>query len=168
MRLQRLIVATVFVCTLVAAAFATASLIGKKAISFTVKDQFEKEWKWEQFKGKNVLLFICDKDGRAYADAWVKPLRAAFGNQCEYVAIGDMSGVPFFIKGFVKGKIRDGMPQPLLLDWDGDIVEYYNCKEDVMNVVMVDKTNTIRYVTNGTGTSDELKATIQEVQKLLK
>jgi len=168
MSLQRLIVTMALTCTMVMVMYAVDSIIGKQAKSFTLPDQFEKEWKWEQFKGKNVLLFICDKKGRTYADAWVKPLRTTFGNQCEYVAIGDMSSVPFFLKGFVRGKIRDGMQQPLLLDWSGDVVEYYNCKEDIVNVVMIDKTNTIRYVTKGTGTADEIKAATQEVQKLIK
>jgi hypothetical protein len=152
---------------LVTTALSINSIIGKPAMGFVVEDQFKTEWKWEQFKGKNVIMVLCDREGREYSEKWVTPLRSTFGTKVEYVAFADVSSVPGLLKGFIRSKVRDSYSHPLLLDWEGDIFKYYQCAEGVANVVFIDKTGTIRHSSSGKGTSEQVQNSITEIQRYL-
>lgn len=166
--ISRGVLLVILTCIAIATtAFSINSIIGKPALGFVVEDQFKTEWKWEQFKGKNVIMVLCDREGREYSEKWVNPFRNTFGNKVEYVAFADVSSVPGLLKGFIRSKVRDNYAHPLLLDWEGDVFKYYQCAEGVANVVFIDKTGTIRHSSSGKGTSEQVQQSISEIQRYL-
>ncbi|MBL7997771.1 MAG: redoxin domain-containing protein [Candidatus Kapabacteria bacterium] len=170
MKLCRAALAAITVITTLAAALiltASSALVGKQAYGFTVEDQFKKEWSWETFKGKPVVIVLADRAGREYSEKWVQPLRSSLGAKVEYVAFADVSSVPGLLKGFIRGKIRDSYQHPLLLDWEGDVFKYYECRDGVANVVFIDKNNTVRYTASGKGESAEVDVAVKEISRYL-
>lgn len=165
--IQRILLLLLF-CVTSYTANSGDTIVGKQAYSFSLADQFEKTWSWkEHYQGKTILLFICDRKGRDYLENWLKPLRTALGTKAEYVAIADVSAAPFFLKGFIRGKIRDAHSYPILLDWEGDVCEYYNFTEDLTTAVLIDKNNIVRFSASGKGTTEEVQRAVQEVKKLV-
>ena len=149
-------------------AVAETTLIGTKAKQFTLVDQFSKEYPWSLYRGKNVLLFLADRKGSELTPKWTTPLREKFGTSIEYIPIADVSAVPFFLKSFIRGKIKDKYQYPILLDWEGDVAEHYLLKPDVPTIVFIDKSETVRYYTYGKGTEAEIKKTIEEIESILR
>lgn len=156
------------ICALFAVVVAcvASSIIGKPAFHFTAEDQFENAVSWDKYKGKNVVLLMSDRKGTEYIPTWTSALRKETGNKVDYVAFADVSSAPFFMKGFIRGKIKGKYTNQIILDWEGDIFEYYQCKEEVANVVFIDKSGTIRYTTSGKGESAEIQRAIEELRKV--
>lgn len=162
-----LILSCIVVCSFVIAVAETA-LIGTKAKQFTLVDQFSKEYPWSMYRGKDVMLFLADRKGSELTTQWTTPLREKFGNAIEYIPIADVSAVPFFLKSFIRGKIKDKYQYPILLDWDGDVAEHYLLKPDVPTLVFIDKSETVRYYTYGKGTEAEIQKAIGEIEIILR
>jgi hypothetical protein len=162
-----LILSCIVVCSFVIAV-AETSLVGTKAKQFKLVDQFSKEYPWSLYRGKNVILLLADRKGSELTETWTTPLRQKFGTGVEYIPIADVSSVPFFLKSFVRGKIKDKYQYPILLDWDGDVAEHYLLKPDVPTLVFIDKSETVRYYTYGKGTEAEIQKTITEIESILK
>lgn len=148
-------------------AYAT-DVLGKKAKEFELEDQFSKEHDWSRYEGKPVIMLLTDREGSKYSDNWSKPLFEKFGKTAEFIAIADVSAVPFFLKGFIRGKFRDVYKNPVLLDWDGDITEYYGIKEDVVTFIAIDKKGIVQSHLSGKGTADELTKAYNAVQSIIR
>lgn len=143
-------------------------ILGKEAIDFVLEDQFSKEHNWSKYKGKPVVILLCDREGSKYVDNWSKPLFEKYGKSVEFVAIADVSAVPFFLKGFIRGKFRDKYQNPILMDWDGETVEYYDIAEDVTTFICVDKKGIVRSHFSGKGSADDLTKAHSAVQSIIR
>lgn len=144
-----------------------SSLTGKKAKDFVLEDQFSKEHSWEKFSGKPTVLLLGDREGSKFSDNWSKPLFTRYGNAIHLVAIADVSSVPFFLKGFIRGKFRDVYTNPILMDWDGETVEYYDIQKNVTTFIAIDKQGVIRAHLSGKGTAEDLTKAYTAVQSIL-
>jgi hypothetical protein len=143
------------------------TLIGKKAKDFVMEDQFSKEHSWEKFSGKPTVLLLGDREGSKFTDNWSKPLFARYGNTIHLVAMADVSSVPFFLKGFIRGKFRDAYTTPILMDWDGETVEYYDIQKNVPTFIAIDKQGIVRAHLSGKGTAEDLAKAYNAVQSIL-
>jgi len=144
------------------------SFIGKQAKEFVLEDQFSKEHTWSKFNGKPVILLLSDREGSKYSDNWSKPLFEKFGKNVEFIAIADVSSVPFFLKGFIRGKFREAYKNPVLLDWDGDIVEYYGITENVTTFIAINKNGIVQSYLSGKGSPDELTKAEAAIQTIIR
>lgn len=136
---------------------ALSSLIGNKSISYVLEDQYGNEHKSVNIQGKRQLLFLADRSGSDFTSNWTKVLEPLYRNTIEFVAFADVSSVPGFLKGFIKGKFKDSYSNPILMDWEGKLFEYYNCPEGIPTIVFIDNKGIIRYKISGKGTSSELQ-----------
>ena len=134
-----------------------ASSIGSKSISYVLEDQYGNEHKSVNIQGKRQLLFLADRTGSDYTSNWTKVLEPLYRNTIEFVAFADVSSVPGFLKGFIKGKFKDSYSNPILMDWEGKLFEYYNCPEGIPTIVFIDNKGIIRYKISGKGTNSELQ-----------
>ena len=53
------------------------------------------------------------------------------------VGVADVRGVPGFLRGRVKRVFREGLPHPVLLDWDGGVLGELGPKPGGPNVYLV-------------------------------
>ena len=134
-----------------------ASSIGSKSISYVLEDQYGNEHKSVNIQGRRQLLFLADRTGSDFTSNWTKVLEPLYRNTIEFVAFADVSSVPGFLKGFIKGKFKDSYSNPILMDWEGKLFEYYNCPEGIPTIVFIDSKGIIRYKISGKGTNSELQ-----------
>lgn len=143
--------------------FLNANGIGQKLPTFTMEDQNSKEIQSSMYKGKHVLLFLADRAGSKLTPNFTKVLEPKFRGKVTFVAVANVSSVPFFLKGFIRGKFRENYSYTVLMDWDGELWEHFSCKDDVTTVVHIDPNGTAKFKLSGTGTDKE----IEQIQSYL-
>jgi len=80
--------------------------VGQKIPSFTMEDQYAKEIQSSSFKGKHVLLFLADRSGSKLTPNWTKVLEPKYRGKAVFVAVANVSSVPFFSEKFHPRKIQ--------------------------------------------------------------
>ncbi|MEY3385576.1 MAG: hypothetical protein RIR53_387 [Bacteroidota bacterium] len=142
--------------------------IGKRAKEFVLLDQYEKEWSWvKNCKGRPTVMVMSDWKGSDYTAAWTDPLVARFKDKVQFVALADVSMAPGFLEGYLRSRFRDAYKTPILLDFDGDVFEYYKFTSGVPNVLFIDASGTVRLHTWGKGTTESVNAVIESISKFL-
>lgn len=149
--------------------------IGLKAASFTLKDQFEKTWKWsDHWRGKPTVLVMSDWKGSSYIDAWTAPLVRRFDGRISFVAMADLSltqEAPSFMQGTlqstIRGRFADAYRIPIMMDWTGKVIRYYRMREGLPNVLYIDANGVVQLHTWGKGSEEHINAFAQELEKLL-
>ena len=145
-----------------------STAIGKRAIGFTMEDQYEKEWSWDDhWRGKPTIIMMTDRKGKDFLQNWIKPLVDTFRTQVRFASFADVSTVPGFLKGFIRGKFREAFTWSILMDWDGMVMEHYKAKPDVPNILFVDSNGIVRLHTWGDGTGASVTMFIDHVQRHL-
>lgn len=130
--------------------------LGQKIPSFIMEDQYAKEIQSSSFKGKHVLLFLADRSGSKLTPNWTKVLEPKYRNKAVFVAVANVSSVPFFLKSFIRGKFKENYSYTVLMDWDGLLWEHFSCKNDVTTVVHIDPQGMAKYKISGIGNDKEL------------
>lgn len=134
-----------------------ANGIGQKIPSFTMEDQYSKEVQSSAFKGKHLLLFIADRAGSKLTPNFTKVLEPKYRGKATFIAVANVSSVPFFLKGFIRGKFQENYSYTVLMDWKGVLWEHFSCKDDVTTVVYIDPAGIAKFKLSGTGTDKELE-----------
>jgi predicted transcriptional regulator len=145
-----------------------ASGIGQKLPSFTMEDQYSKEVQSSAFKGKHLLLFIADRTGSKLTPNFTKVLEPKFRGKATFIAVANVSSVPFFLKGFIRGKFQENYTYTVLMDWKGLLWEHFSCKDDVTTVVHIDPSGVARFKVSGTGSDKELDQIVTYLESNLK
>lgn len=110
-------------------------------IEFKLKDQFDREYTHESWQGKILIVIGSDREGSQYNERWGEAIHKALADSpgfayVQFVGVADLRGVPFFLKGFVKGKFPEDRSKWLLMDWKGTFAESYRFQKDVSNIVI--------------------------------
>ncbi len=144
---QYFLLVSFFLCFSIAAYAQDSTLI-----DFSLKDQFDQEYSHESWPGR-VLIFIgSDKDGSEFNGVWGKAITDSlighpnFGN-IQMVGLSDLRGVPFFIKGYVRGRFPKDKNQWVLMDWKGVFPKAYQFKEGMSNILIFDSQRKLAYQT---------------------
>ena len=118
----------------VAAAAQTETLI-----EFELRDQFERVHRDSDFAGRVLYVIGSDKDGSRFNGPWAKAISGALGDRdrarLATFGLADVSGVPFFLRGFVKGKFPQERERWVLLDWKGRFRRAYGFEAGSANVL---------------------------------
>jgi hypothetical protein len=142
--------------------------VGKRAHSFVLEDQFEKQWSWStHWKGKPVVLVLSDWKGSDYITAWTEPLVQRYADRVKFVACADVSLAPGFLKSYLRGRFRETYTTSILLDWEGTVFKHYLTQAGLPNVLYIDADETVRLHTWGTGKHDHVDAFAQHLDRLL-
>jgi hypothetical protein len=123
-------------------------------ISFKLKDQFDNEYTENDFLGGISLLIGSDKEGSKYNQLWGGAIRDSLNelgktDQVKIIPLADLRGVPFFLKGFIKGKFPKESDQWVILDWRGHFPKAYDLVPHKTNILIFDPNGTLVYFTNG-------------------
>jgi len=152
----------------VAPAFAQAA-VGTQAPDFTLNDQYDSASTLQAWRGEAVLIVAGDRHGNQYMSAYVRAVRARYERgQLRVVQVAHLRGVPFFLKGSIRGRFRgtnaDGtLKTPVLLDWGGVLARTYGFQESLTNVYLVDSRGVLRYVGAGRGTDEHVREVLDAV-----
>lgn len=110
-------------------------------ISFELKDQFDHPHTEKELSGHIVILIGSDKGGSQYNPLWGKAIHDSLVNndgfkRLKFLAVADLRGVPFFLKGFVKGKFSKDEKRWVLMDWKGTIATSYQFEAGASNIII--------------------------------
>ena len=99
-------------------------------IEFELKDQFDKVYRTEDYSDRIVVVIGSDKDGSDYNPIWGKALHDALEGvpgyeTIDFLPFAHLTGVPFFIKGMVRGRFPKEPDQWALMDWKGVFDDAY-------------------------------------------
>jgi len=123
-------------------------------IPFKLKDQFDREFEERDFHHWILVLTGFDRSGSEYAESWMQAIHDALeGNEEFYkvlqVAVADLRGIPFFLKGFVRGKFPEKRSRWVLMDWDGVFSKAYSLQSKVTNILVFDCSSKLIHQTYG-------------------
>ena len=141
-------------------------------ISFKIEDQFERAHTEKDYLANIVIVIGSDKNGSKYNGIWAKAIRDSLKHennfaQIKFLRVADLRGVPFFIKGFVKGKFPKEKERWVLLDWKGQFAKAYEFESEACNIVIVGRNGTVVHKTSGHDLDHEKLAMICEKLKEL-
>ena len=144
--------------------FSTPPRIGTKVPYFTIEDQHAKKWRSGDYVGKNVLYVLSDRSGYEYSENWTEPLVKKFGDRLTFVPVADVRSVPGFLKGLIRSKFEDEFKYPILMDWDGILIEAFSMVEDVPNLVLTNESGVVVYSTHGKGTVQQVNQLARQIE----
>jgi len=111
-------------------------------IHFELQDQFDHRYSDASFRGKPLLLIICDRSSGRFGPAWGRALDAHLGSnwraRTSVVPVAQMPGLPRFLRGFAKGRFPHQSDQAVLLDWDNVLSKAYGFHPGNCNLFVFD------------------------------
>jgi len=150
-------------------AFAPVRLFAQDStlIAFKLEDQFDQAHTDRDYRESIVIIIGSDKNGSKYNGVWSKAIRDSLKQeknfaQIKFLPVADVRGVPFFIKGFVKGKFPKEKERWVLLDWKGRLAKAYNFESESCNIVIFGRNGVVVHKTYGQELDHQKLAVIVE------
>ena len=114
-----------------------------RLISFELEDQFGGEYTENSWQDSILIILGSDEDGAQYNPIWATAIfdtlkKELPGLPVKGVGLADVSGVPFFLTGIVRGSFPDDPAKWVLMDWDGIFPESYDFAEEHCNILVFD------------------------------
>lgn len=118
-------------------------------IDFELQDQFERTWRDDDFSGRATVVLVGNRGGAEFNQAWGRALFTRMdGTPLEervaLVPVADAQGVPFFLKGAVRGALSDDPERWVLLDWEGRFDAEYALVDGHANLLVFGPDGTFR------------------------
>ena len=115
--------------------------VERELLDFELKDQFENVHRSSDVAGNIVLLIGSDRGGSQFNEAWGTAIHDFLSDhprydQISHLAYADLRGVPFFVKGVVRGKFPQNPDRWVLMDWKGVIAKTYDFAPKSSNVLV--------------------------------
>jgi hypothetical protein len=129
-------------------------------IEFEIEDQFDVLHTDEEHVGAILVVVGSDKGGSEYNASWGQAIRdsvsgTAGADAIHFLRVADVRGVPFFLKGTVKGMFPEEREEWVLLDWKGTLAKAYEFEKDQSNVLVFDRDGRLAAQTHGTSLEAE-------------
>ncbi len=122
---------------------ATTTVAETRLIEFEIEDQFKVQHDRESLIGEPFYLVGSDREGKVYNRQWSPAIRDSLEargieNGIKHIGLADLRGVPFFLKGFVRGKFPKENVAPILMDWKGKFPKTYDFMPGDCNILVFD------------------------------
>lgn len=131
---------------------------------FVLEDQYKRQWTTKDFASGVTVFVISDRNGYEYTNNWLEPLLARFRNSIRFVAVADVQAVPGFLKGLIRARFRESFSYPILMDWDGILINALNVTSGYPNLVIIGQNGRIVYSTYGKGSKEQIERISQKLQ----
>jgi len=111
-------------------------------VPFEIQDQFDRVHRHTDYEGRLVIMIGSDREGSEFHDDWESAIRDSLQaeewkpEEAAFVSVADVRGVPFFLKGNVKGKFSRDEAEWVLLDWEGHLSKTYGLKPNATNILV--------------------------------
>lgn len=144
-------------------------------IEFELKDQFDRVYRSSDYEGKVFYLIGSDRVGSKFAGSWSQAIADALKEEGGWtpgsvamVELADLRGVPFFIKGMVKGKFSQEESQWVLMDWKGTFPKAYDFSPDSSNILVFAADGRLAHQAQGREVDQEvLDGVVRKLRELL-
>lgn len=115
----------------------------QQLIPFTLEDQFGRVYTERTWNQEILLFFASDYEGSPYNRVWAKAISDSLGpgrkSSVVFVGVSDLGSVPFFLKGYVRGRFPKDSSEWVLMDWEGILAEAYRLKSGACNILLFDR-----------------------------
>ncbi len=123
-------------------------------IDFKVEDQFKKIHTRDEVRGKLFIIVGADRKGSEFTGAWSDAIMSGIrrlGVQDRVVAVGlaDLRGLPFFLKGMIRGKFAEKSKGWSIMDWKGVFPKAYGFENDRANILVFGPDGGLLHRTSG-------------------
>ena len=152
---------------------AASRLVGSPAPYFRVESGDGKELTLDMIKGKVAAIFYENKDIVDANKRLKEELNKLYSEQTDALKdvlvrlpIVDCSDAVWLFRGIWKRGLREHSKKEgtvIYCDWDGKMSSDYGMNAGVSNVVIIDKSGRIRFLTSGDVTAEE----IDDLKRLL-
>lgn len=106
--------------------------------SFQLEDQFGAAHR-VSFPGERpTILLVGDQHGSEEVGGWIPPLAEQLGDQAQILGIADVRGVPGLFRNSIRKLMRKRHAHPVLLDFEGTVLEALPCTRRTANVFVID------------------------------
>jgi hypothetical protein len=119
-------------------------------ISFEIEDQFKQKHTDAEFTDSVVITLGGNKGGKDFVQLWSEALKDSLAADSgligvKLVSIADMRGVPFFLKGMIRGKLPQQPEHWMLLDWKGKFPKAYEWTKGICNILVFDRFGVLQF-----------------------
>jgi hypothetical protein len=112
----------------------------RRLIEFEIIDQFDDFHSHEDYVDKTLVVVGGNKGSADYNEPWAviiqDSLEASGHDDVAFLGLADLRGVPWFMKGFVRGKFPEREDRWALMDWKGEFAKAYCFEKNMANIVV--------------------------------
>ncbi|MDZ7268675.1 MAG: hypothetical protein ONB48_13135 [candidate division KSB1 bacterium] len=137
------------------------------ALAFELQDQYGISRSCHFPANKIRVVTFADHKGTAHIEGWVRPLYKRYRERIEIHGVAMLSAVPVLARGLVSGIIKARVAHPVLLDWEGQVTQYYNRERDDFRLVVIDGAGHIHLSLAGAADKNGLQALFARLDALL-
>ena len=142
-------VASLFIILPLLALVADARAGEDRLISFSIKDQFDRLHTHGRYHSAVVVVTWGDREGSNFIGNWESALSDSLTAEIKSfrvreIAVAHLKGVPFFIKGKIKGYFPKDPDEWVLMDWGGEFNKAYDCTKDHCNLLVFGRDGKLR------------------------
>ncbi len=148
--------------------------IGAKAPLFSLQDQYDEDFVFENSRDKALILFIGDHQAREELSQWAKEITNEYSQKVKCIFIISFPDIPFFLKGWIKGKFKNNdtnnknRTDSVLLDWGGKVLRSYKCTKKNANLILIDDKGIIQGIERGEVSPENKKRLFGAIDDLFK
>ena len=141
-----------------------------KLFEFELRDQFKLEYSNQSWNDSIVIFLGSNKAGNVYNHIWAKAIEDSTSvifpeSAIKQIGIANLRGLPFFLKGFIRGKFPKDKNVRILMDWRGSFSKAYNFEANQCNILIFDRKKNLVYQSLVTDFED---AKLNEILSVLK
>jgi hypothetical protein len=139
-------------------------------IDFKVEDQFKKIHTRDEVRGKLFIIVGADRKGSEFTGAWSDAIMSGIrrlGVQDRVVAVGlaDLRGLPFFLKGMIRGKFAEKSKGWSIMDWKGVFPRAYGFENNRANILVFGPDGTLLHRTSGQEVDpEEIRILVEKIE----
>jgi len=129
--------------------------IGARAPSFSLQDQYDEDFIFENRRNKALILLIGDHQAREELSQWAKEITDKYSQKVQCIFIISFPDVPFFLKAWIKGKFKNNdtdnknRSDSVFLDWGGKVFRLYESTKKNANLILIDNKGFIQGIERG-------------------
>jgi hypothetical protein len=141
-------------------------------LDYEIEDQFKAVHRSADVEGTVVVLIGSDRGGVKYNQQWGTAIYDALGDHPRYGEIthlpyANMKGVPFFLKGMIRGKFPQDPARWVLMDWKGALSKTYDFEPGSSNVLVFARDGALVHQASGQEPDDASVAELVAVLRRL-
>jgi hypothetical protein len=118
-----------------------------------MEDQFRNSYTHADFQDRVLVVIGTDREGAPVAENWGKALSESLqpekdAGSLDLIGLANLRGIPFFLKGYVRGKFPQNASDWTLMDWQGLFADSYGFVKGNANVLVFDKKGVLLHQTH--------------------
>ena len=136
--------------------------------AFELADQSNRSRSYAFPRDKVTVMTVADYRGSAQLTPWIQRLHDRYGDQIAIDGIADVSMIPKPFQALFRREFRKRLRYPVMLDWEGAVLEQFDYEKGVANVYVVDRRGAIRMRIAGAVSDGAIRRLFQEIDRNLK